>query len=101
MTSFVHFYKLQRTFNSMVEIKLCWFYSKLFTFGQKWRMSVFGHTLFCPFWANWAEIFYGSSGDYNLSIGGEKFKLRCLFFIFRATLGGKMGVSTSHEPDGL
>ena len=33
------------------------------------------------FWANWAEIVYGSSGDHYLSIG-DKIQVISFFFIF-------------------
>ena len=54
---------------------------------------MFWHTFLAitqPFWANWAEIFCGNSGDYYLSIGKEKFKLPGLFsyFDFLVTFGG-------------
>ena len=51
-------------------------------------------SVFC---ANWAEIFYGSSGDHYLSIGDDKSKLQCLiiiFYVFLGTFRGKMGVAT-------
>ena len=38
-------------------------------------MTIFNHTFFGHNSANWAEIFYGNSGDYYISIGGEKSKL--------------------------
>ena len=62
------------------------FYPKIFIFGQKkWRVCPYlGKHFwlqFSLFWANWAEIVYGSSGDRHLSIGEEKSKLLWLFFI--------------------
>ena len=42
----------------------------------------FGIRFLAVMLANWAEIFYGSSGDYYLSIGVEKYKLWWIFFIF-------------------
>ena len=80
-------YKLQRTWNLMVQIKWCWFHSKNIhicpSYGQKLHICPYlGIRFFCNFWANWAEIFHGSSGDHYLSIGDEKSKLWCLFFIF-------------------
>ena len=63
--------------------KPCWFHSKISIFGQKW------HAWATIFWANWAEIFYGSSGDHYLSTCDEKSKFRCLFFIFKPILAGR------------
>ena len=54
----------------------------------------------------WAEIVYGSSGDYWLSIGDYKSKLRSYdaywnFWFFWVTFYGKMGVTIKHTPGGL
>ena len=64
----------------MVQIEGCWFHLKIFIFDQvmakKWH--AFGHVFLAitqPFFVNWAENFDGNSGDYYLSIGGEKSKL--------------------------
>ena len=47
----------------MVQIKWCWFHSKIFILGQDMaRMPIFGHTFFG---------LYGNLGDYHLSISGE------------------------------
>ena len=58
------------------------------SYGHKMaRMPIFGHwamgiRFLDHFWANWADIFYGSSRDPYLSIDDEKSQLRCLFSIF-------------------
>ena len=91
----------------MVQIEWCWFHSKIFIFGQVMaKNGAHAHIwayVFWPIWVNWAENFYGNSGDYYLSIGGEKSKLWCLFFSFDflATFGGKMGVATTRALNGL
>ena len=56
-----------------------------------------------PFWANWTKNFYGNLGDYYLSIGDDTSKLWCLFLIFGllASFSGKMGLATTHAPNGL
>ena len=51
----------------MVQIEWCWFYFKIFIFGQVMAKN----EAHAHFLANWTESFYGSSGDHYLSIGGE------------------------------
>ena len=46
---------------------------------------------------NSAEIFYGDSGDYNLSDGGEKSYFWCIDEI-NPIFGGKMGVAAMVAP---
>ena len=107
MATFVHFksfyghevdilayilsHKFQRTCNLMVQIERCWFHSKILIFDQ--AMATNGpHAhiwVGIRFLDNWTEIFWGSSGDHNLSISDEKSKLRCLFLIIRSLSAGK------------
>ena len=62
-------------------------------------MPIFG----LNFLTMWADNFCGNSGEYYLSIVGEKSKLRFFFsiFIVWATFGGKMGVATMRALNGL
>ena len=60
----------------------------------------------CPylgmrFWPLLSHFWANCPGHYYLSIGGEKSLLRCLFFIFWATFGEKMGVAITRAPNGL
>ena len=83
-------YKLQRTCNSMVQIKWCWFHSKVFIFDQvmakKWctcpYLSIPFLAISRPFLGQSGWHFNGSSGNHHLSIGDEKIRLWCLFSIF-------------------
>ena len=95
-------YKLQRTWrNLMVQIKWCWFHSKMFIFGQGMaKNSVLANIWSYVVWTDWTETFYGSTGEHYLSIGDEKPELWCLFFIFWDTFDGKMGVATTRTPNG-
>ena len=46
------------------------------------KKGAHAHIRAYDFWANWVENSYENSGNYYLSIGDEKTKLWCLFFIF-------------------
>ena len=65
------------------------------SYGQNGSHAHIWANVFGNFWANWAEIYYGSSRDHYLSM------LIFQLLIFRATFGGKMGVSTTRAPNGL
>ena len=53
---------------------------------KKWRACSYLGKLFLAitqlFWTNWAEFFFGNSGNYYLLVGGEKSKVWSLFLIF-------------------
>ena len=70
------------------------------SYGQKMaRMPIFGHTLLTitqPFLGQLDCIFFRNSGDYYLSISGEKSKLWCPFSTFDFLV-----VATTHASNGL
>ena len=75
--------------NLLVQIKYSWFHSKIFIFGQvmvkKWHVWPY---LGIRSLANWAENFYGNSGDYYLYIYSS-YNAYFHFWFFGPLLAGK------------
>ena len=92
-------YKLHRTCNSMVQIEWCWFYLKIFIFGQVMAKNVaHAHIWAYIFWLIGLKVFMGTQETiiYRLVVRNLSYDAYFSVLIF----WGKMGVATTrpHAP---
>ena len=98
--------------HSLVKHRYFWIKPKYWYLTQSYcpnkvRKSIFGHTfygynsgIFMPIRLTILIETQDTIIDYR-SIGDDKSKLWCLFFIFWVNFGGKMGVATTRVPYGM